>query len=53
VMFQGTGVLALDGDRDHKLGEGLSAQISIERNGPWAFDIPAAMRHAQREGMIG
>ena len=53
VMFQGPGVLALDGDRDHKLGDGLSAQISIERNGPWAFDIPAAMRQAQREGMIG
>lgn len=53
VVFQGPGVLALDGDRDHKLGDGLSAQIVIERNGPWAFDVPAAMRHAVREGMIG
>ncbi len=53
VLIPGPGVLALDGDRDHKLGDGLSAQITIERDGPWMFDVAAAMRHAVRDGMIG
>ncbi len=53
VAFAGPGVLALDGDRDHKLDGGLTARISIERDGPWAFDVAAAMRHAVRHGMIG
>ena len=47
------GVLALDGDRDHKLADGYSVQISIERNGPWVFDVAASMHHAVRQGMIG
>jgi hypothetical protein len=52
IAFDGPGVLALDGDRDHKLGDGLSASISIERDGPWTFDVAAAMRYAVRQGMI-
>jgi hypothetical protein len=52
IAFEGPGVLALDGDRDHKLGDGLSASISIERNGPWVFDVAAVMRYAVRQGMI-
>ena len=53
VVFEGPGVLAIDGDRDHKLGSGHSAQITIERDGPWMFDVAASMRHAVRHGMIG
>jgi hypothetical protein len=53
VVFQGPGVLALDGDRDHKLGDGLTARITIERDGPWSFDVGASMRYAVRQGMIG
>jgi hypothetical protein len=53
VTFEGPGVLALDGDRDHRLGDGLSVRIAIERDGPWSFDVAAVMRHAARHGMIG
>jgi len=52
VVFQG-GVLALDGDRDHKLADGYSVQMTIERNGPWVFDVSRSMHHAVRQGMIG
>jgi hypothetical protein len=52
VLFQ-NGVLALDGDRDHKLVDRHSVQISIERSGPWVYDVPASMHHAVRQGMIG
>jgi len=52
VMFR-NGVLALDGDRDHKLVDGHSVSISIERNGPWVYDVAASMHHAVRQGMIG
>lgn len=53
VEIAGPGVLAIDGDRDHKLVEGTAAQITIERDGPWMFDVAAAMRHAVRHGLIG
>ena len=46
-------MLAIDGDRDHKLAEGAAAHITIERDGPWMFDIGASMRHAVRHGLIG
>ena len=44
VVFQGQGVLALDGDRDHWLRHGRSATVSIRRDGPWVIDVPGAMR---------
>ena len=53
VAIAGPGVLAIDGDRDHKLEDGASAQITIERDGPWMFDVGASMRHAVRHRMIG
>lgn len=53
VTFSGPGILALDGDRDHKLTETRSAAITIARDGPRVYDIPAAMRYAVRHGMIG
>jgi hypothetical protein len=53
VIFSGPGVLALDGDRDYKLGATRSATITIARDGPQVFDVPAAMRYAVGHGMIG
>jgi hypothetical protein len=53
VVFHGPAVLALDGDRDHKLEVGDTATLSIVRDGPWLFDVAAAMRHAVAHGMIG
>ena len=52
VLFPAPGVLALDGDRDHKL-TGAGARVSVRRDGPRVFDIARTMRFAVREGMIG
>lgn len=52
VPFQGPGVLALDGDRDHKLADGHGLSVEIRRDGPWVVDIEAAMRWAAAEGMM-
>ncbi|MDP6971171.1 MAG: NAD(+)/NADH kinase [Pseudomonadales bacterium] len=52
VPFQGPGVLALDGDRDHKLREGEHATVTMRRDGPWLYDIDAVMRWAVAAGMM-
>ena len=52
VLFHGKGVLALDGDRDHRIEEGEAASVSIERDGPWVVDAAAAMRRLVRDGII-
>ena len=52
VLFPGPGVLALDGDRDHRLGKHDASTLQIRRDGPWVVDVPAAMRLAVREGMM-
>jgi hypothetical protein len=51
VLFPAPGVLALDGDRDHKLAEG-GARVTIRRDGPRVFDIARTMRFAVGEGMM-
>jgi ATP-NAD kinase N-terminal domain len=53
VVFHGPGVLALDGDRDHKLHGERTATIAIARDGPWVYDVRAAMHHAVAQGIIG
>ncbi len=53
VIFHGPGVLALDGDRDYKLSEERTATITVARDGPWVYDMRAAMHHAVAHGMIG
>jgi hypothetical protein len=45
-------VLALDGDRDHKLAAGESAQVRIRRDGPWVPDLSATMRYATETGIM-
>lgn len=52
VRIHGPGVLALDGDREHKLPADGSATIHIRRDGPRVVQIPAAMRYAAREGLL-
>ena len=52
VPFQGPGVLALDGDRDHKLREGEHATVTLQRDGPWLYDVDAVMRWAVPAGMM-
>ena len=52
VLFRGPGVLAIDGDRDYKLGDSGSATVRIRRDGPRVIDAAAAMRQAVRDGMM-
>lgn len=52
VPFSGPGVLALDGDRDHKLLDGATLRVEIRRDGPWIIDIEAAMRWAAAQGIM-
>jgi hypothetical protein len=52
VPFAGPGVLALDGDRDHKLIDGNALSVEIRRDGPWIVDIENAIRRAVAQGMI-
>lgn len=52
VPMRGPGVLALDGDRDHKLLEDQALNVEILRDGPWMLDLEGAMRWAVAQGMI-
>jgi len=52
VPFAGEGVLALDGDRDHKIPAGKALHLTIRRDGPWVLDLAAAMRWAVARGII-
>ena len=50
--MRGPGVLALDGDRDHKLLENHALNVEVRRDGPWMIDLGVAMRWAVAQGMI-
>ena len=52
VAFRGPGVLALDGDRDHKLAAAGGLTVYIRRDGPNVVDLDAAMRWAVGRGII-
>lgn len=52
VCFQGRGVLALDGDREHKLAPEAPAWLRIRRDGPRVLQVRAALRYAARRGLL-
>jgi hypothetical protein len=52
VTFRGPGVLALDGDRDHKLAPDGGLTVCIRRDGPRVVDLDAAMRWVVGRGII-
>lgn len=52
LQFHGPGVIALDGDRDHALAEGESAQVTVRRDGPRILDVEGIMRWAVGAGMM-
>ena len=52
VSFSGTGVLALDGDREHKLAPAHPFHAVIRRDGPRVVRIAAALRYAARKGLL-
>ena len=52
VLFPGPGVLALDGDRDHRLPDQGGLHVTLRRDGPSVLDVAAAMRWAVATGII-
>lgn len=52
VILQGPGVVALDGDRDHKITARETAVVSVRRDGPKVLDVDVAMRWAVSAGMM-
>lgn len=52
VEFSAKGVLALDGDRDHKLTSGATARVVVRRDGPLVPDLSAVMRYAADTGIM-
>lgn len=52
VPFRGPGVLALDGDRDHKVRDGEQLTVTAARDGPWLPDVDAVMRWGVRAGIM-
>jgi len=50
VEITGPGLLAFDGDRERDLAAGQSASLWVERSGPRAIDVAAALREAAGRG---
>jgi hypothetical protein len=46
VEIVGPGVLAFDGDRERRLGDGEVVAVRVTRQGPFVIDVAAAMRLA-------
>lgn len=53
VLFDGPGVIALDGDRLLKLEAGEQARLTVERDGPFVIDAEAVMQTAAVEHLFG
>lgn len=51
VLFPGPGVLALDGDRELRVGAG-GVSLQVRRDGPWVPDVDAAMRWVVAQGIM-
>lgn len=43
VRFCGPGMLAFDGERDRRLGDGNQATAHVDGDGPWVIDAAAAL----------
>ena len=52
VVFEGPGVLAMDGDREIQLMSGQTVSVSIRRDGPFVLKVDKAMRWAASNGII-
>ena len=49
--FESGGLIAIDGDRLHRLHEGERVSVQIDRDGPYVYDVEAAMQYAATEGL--
>jgi hypothetical protein len=52
VPLFGEGILALDGDRLHRVGPGRALQLAVDRTGPPVLDVRRALAIAARQGVL-
>jgi hypothetical protein len=50
--FEGPGVVAFDGDREHKLADGEVARVTVERDGPPIIDVGRCIQLAATRGIF-
>ena len=53
VLFEGPGVIAMDGDREIALEAGEAARLVVARDGPRVIDVEAALAAAARRSVFG
>ena len=49
--FKSTGLIAIDGDRLHRIEAGERVRVEINRDGPHVYDVAASMRYAAKHGL--
>ena len=49
--FDSTGLIAIDGDRLHRIEPGEHVSVEVNRNGPHVYDVAASMRFAAEQGL--
>ena len=49
--FASSGLIAIDGDRLHRVEAGERVSVEIHRDGPLVYDVAASMRFAARRGL--
>jgi len=52
VEVIGPGVIALDGERERRLGPGQRARLRVRRDGPRVIDVPTVLRLAACRGLF-
>jgi len=52
VVLRGPGVLAFDGERDHRLHATSSARVRVDAGGPLLVDVPATLLAAAANGLF-
>lgn len=49
--LKSTGLIAIDGDRLHRIEAGERVNVEINRDGPHVYDVSASMRYAAKHGL--
>lgn len=49
--FASSGLIAIDGDRLHRIEAGERVSIEVNRDGPYVYDVAASMRFAAEQGL--
>lgn len=49
--LKSAGLIAIDGDRLHRIEAGEPVRVEINRDGPYVYDVAASMRYAAKHGL--